>query len=1634
MPRAETARERLARLARESESPRDTLRREAAKYDKPKLTAAEQRRKNARDVGNAAKGLLVGGADVGGRIAGGVGKLAGALGAQGVEDYVERVNANVRNIDTKGKAATGGRLAGNVIGEGALAVTGGRAVGNAIRAAAPASKLAKAIAAGRKGSVAQRVAAQTLPFAPAEAALGAVADTENPLRGAALNLALGVGGGALIEGAPAAARALKNADLRPELKSRPGFAGAKEPGEKTVRLREGVVRLLQLDDPGTVSGLGLKIEKAGKSEVRITGSVESLHELERLVSHAGNFAGESWYPRTSAAAVKAIRKVAGPAPTKPWESMPTVDVPATAGPARKQPLTLERTPQDQWVSEGDEVVDNYGRRGKAQKIVPLKGGAASVNVVWENGETGFPPITRLRKADSPPTPPAAAAATAAPAERMVRLYRVEPKDFGDQGDWLRKALTPAQYESFVAERGRLFADNLDDIRNYGHDEATHTTYFVDVPESVAAKVRRKNVGQGDEMQEYLLPPEFVARKAPLTASPPAAAAAAPGTEALDDLPDDVFEQAIRFTTTNDPAAAETARRAIDANPALRQRITDRFRSVHGDRVTVYRAGDVTPGRPQSWTTDRAVAEQLSRFGPDGKPTSTPRPIVTGSVAPEKILFPGMQADAEVVLNSADVALGRTPANRPGFINPAVMAQGAATVGGALTGAAMDDENRTRGALLGAAAGAGAAVGATRLVRGASNLPVPATPSPTQQSLANAPIISRLVVPGVGAATGAAMNEDDRVGGALTGAAIAATFSGAAGRGIAKITPAPVKLEARRLASKIYSEVFDENYMARLFGRTVGGNNTISHRIDLISGAKGAAEEELEVFLAVHRDIFRQARPEASALAHAERIAELASNGSKDVTPQQLVDAWDTIARLRKNPLAVQGAEAIQRAYADLLHWKYAEGVINDEQYTALKKMGLKYTPLIPDWAVQQGKNVAGVDFGVGGRLLAPGTGVRKLRSRVLGTTPIVDMVEQYGVDFAQTHLLVAKQRVTNAVAEIAAANPAAAADWLRPVKAPAPGQTLKGNIVSANLNGRRQYFEVVNDELYETLTKVTPRQLNAVQKFLGKAKNVFRTGVTFVPDFVLANGIRDAIHVAAQQGNLKGMLAGSTGGAAIGAWQDEDNRLGGALKGGAFGLGAGALAPSFARTLVSMGEVLGDKEIYREFVREGGTGFSEFYGNRKDVQKLIRNALDDRSFRDTILFPAKQFVDGFSFFAHMVEMAPRLAKYKHARKMGLPVDEAVSLAKDISVNFSNIGASSSIKNISNHKAFFNAKLQGWDKLGRMLKDPKTRYTAAALITAPSIALFHVNKDDPEYWDRPVWERSMFWLVPREEGGFYRIMKPFELGFLFATVPEMILAKTYEKDREGLSRSLREIVQGEAEGLLPIPTAGQAPFEAITNYSLFTGQRLRDKDLPNTEEFDERTSETAVRIGGATNASPILIDHLARGAGGSMATEVTGNIDKLLTRGRAPQVEPRRPFVQRFFTSRTNMGEGERRLREKLRAGEAAHRALVEREKNAPERVPAIMRNYGKQIEFYRTHKWEKGQLDKAAAFRKKVRGERNMTVQEKTEKLAELNAAIRTLIYDKPNFRGLPNLEDRPAAASGGAVSRLRELARQANR
>lgn len=1003
-------------------------------------------------------------------------------------------------------------------------------------------------------------------------------------------------------------------------------------------------------------------------------------------------------------------------------------------------------------------------------------------------------------------------------------------------------------------------------------------------------------------------------------------------------------------------------------------------------------GRAGPGRESALPPDArvgptAVRGQAGLFGPGELPPPvdrrgqqslfddldvgrSDRPIVPEPTSPEDLRKLGRRNERYVegdVIPPADAEYraGHTeplPGQRALFSNPVgpaaryvATSPGAGAIVGAGVGAATDEENRLRGAAVGAGVGFTVGLTGSYLARRAASAGAP---------------LRTVGDPDVDAVLGtiargkrAAVAGDDL---------LAAT-------------------------QKAYTAVVDELYPLREFGRQVGGSDRLSQLATQARGWESAAyqytRDELRPLLQATQPV----REQVMALAKAQRALALLDQGlektdlSRDVLER-------TVAKLSARPDVAQGAEALQAYYRKLLAYKAGNGVLAPEQYRAIVESGDFYTPFTREF--EQGVRAGGQGAG-GGRLVNRGTGVRRMDTGK-ARAQTVDPFEQAILDTFEAHRTVAKQRVSNMVAAIVEAEPEAAHPFIRRVANRAAARA--GRVVEANIAGERRIYEVVEKDLYDAWASFDPRAQNIAVKLLAPFKRTLQAGVTILPDFALANAIRDNVMTGIQyRAHVGAQAAGAAVGAVAGAAKAEPGERGrGALIGAGLGLGLGSIAPNIARTLGAMRHIVKDDAIYREFLREGGPSLGGFYPKNLHDARRLMGELERTGVSAGDLLSPRQWWEGLQSIGRLAEQAPRLAAYEATRAAGGTAAEGVFRAADISLDFGKIGAHT--KGIAATTAFWNAKVQGWDKLARLLKNPKTWGVAAATITAPSVALWMINTENPEYWERPQWERNLFWLLPKEGGGFWRIPKPFEVGFIFGSLPERILDFAKQRDPETLTYALQDMTGNTFEGTVPLPTLPATIAENVANFDFFTRRPVVARpDLPSELQFDERTSSVAKLAGQAAGVSPQKIENTLRdvtGGAGKIALSLTDRIARLAGLDARPlppgaaDVPGLGDLGRRFVTTEGTTSDAEQALWRRFARAESAYRGALDLEKyGTPAELQAYLRSHRDDLAAYGRLRESTDALREVRAARRALARRRDLTPAQRERgmrKLAEL--------------------------------------------
>lgn len=433
------------------------------------------------------------------------------------------------------------------------------------------------------------------------------------------------------------------------------------------------------------------------------------------------------------------------------------------------------------------------------------------------------------------------------------------------------------------------------------------------------------------------------------------------------------------------------------------------------------------------------------------------------------------------------------------------------------------------------------------------------------------------------------------------------------------------------------------------------------------------------------------------------------------------------------------------------------------------------------------------------------------------------------------------------------------------------GYTSKDNVITVFRDGKPEYYEVFDTELYRAFTAMDKESTATIIKILSFPAKLLRAGATLNPEFMARNPIRDAFFasIASEYGFIPGI-----------------------------------------DTVKGLMHVLKQDDVYQKWMASGAANSSMVSVDRDYLQKDLRGMLD-KSLKDKTLNIITHPLDILRALSEFSEEATRVRVFeKGLEKEGYTAEgirKAALASRDATVDFSRFGTAT--KNINKLVAFFNAGLQGPDKLIRQFKNKPVQSLLKSLlyITLPSIVLWFMNKDDERYKELPQYQKDLFWIIPTKNV-LYRIPKPFEPGMVFGTLVERSLdsiLKEYPDAFEGYAEQLFDTITPDI-----IPTALLPYIEVLTNYDMFRNRPIvpvgEQGSMP-AEQYSKYTSETAKLIGKTFNMSPRKVDHVLKGYGASMAQYATDILDSILAgagivdKKTVPEkpIQAKAPFVKGF---------------------------------------------------------------------------------------------------------------------------------------
>jgi len=317
-------------------------------------------------------------------------------------------------------------------------------------------------------------------------------------------------------------------------------------------------------------------------------------------------------------------------------------------------------------------------------------------------------------------------------------------------------------------------------------------------------------------------------------------------------------------------------------------------------------------------------------------------------------------------------------------------------------------------------------------------------------------------------------------------------------------------------------------------------------------------------------------------------------------------------------------------------------------------------------------------------------------------------------------------------------------------------------------------------------------------------------------------------------------------------------------------------------TLAGFKEVATRSDMAKLFRAFGGAKADLWKGESEQTAKTLERMARRGNFDPrTILTPAG-VIRALQHLGSISEAGTRVAEFK-ASAQARPADvdalfDAAYNAREVSVDFGMHGANPAVRMLTRITPFLNPAMQGMYKAARTGREQfMLTLLRGSLLTAFSVALFLLNRDEDWYDDLEQWEKNVYWVFDvglRTDVGEViplRVPKPFEWGALFGSVPEALADLAIEQNGGDFTKRLGSILN-DVFALRAIPTALLVPLELWANKNTFTDRPIVPESKQGLDpelQHGNYASLTARELGGLTGTSPGHIDHAIRGFFGTM---------------------------------------------------------------------------------------------------------------------------------------------------------------------
>jgi hypothetical protein len=246
----------------------------------------------------------------------------------------------------------------------------------------------------------------------------------------------------------------------------------------------------------------------------------------------------------------------------------------------------------------------------------------------------------------------------------------------------------------------------------------------------------------------------------------------------------------------------------------------------------------------------------------------------------------------------------------------------------------------------------------------------------------------------------------------------------------------------------------------------------------------------------------------------------------------------------------------------------------------------------------------------------------------------------------------------------------------------------------------------------------------------------------------------------------------------------------------------------------------------------------------------------------------------------------------------------------------------------------------------------------------------------------------------------RVPTPFEFGYVFKALPEAVFNMMFNDEK---ASNVLKFFRQAASNSLPIslPQAIKPAIEATAGFSFFTGQDIESarergmlpgyRERPQTTEFAKALASLDKE-----NLSPVMLDYLAKGYGGSLTIALTSMLNPVLAPTSdvaAPTKMPSQyPIVGGFFQPNDASGVINAAYETAERAQKASKTFNEIIAKGNKDEAQAFARKFANDLLIEDVAGAFKREMGELAAVERAVRADKRMSSDEKAEKIKQLRA------------------------------------------